>query len=145
MTTAFDYSRMLATAKRLIARFGGSAAFVRTVTTSEPGDDPWDVPIARDVTSAYPATMVQSKWSKSEIDGERILATDKRFLVSVEGLTGFEPTTSDRLVIGGTVSVDGSTDSGYAVTGGKSYVIKNVDPLQPDLNTVLYYDVQTAS
>ena len=111
----FDYTRSKASADRLITRFGQSATLRRPSTTGAaynptPGDP-----------DNHPVTVVTLDYSTSEIDGTRILATDRRVLMAKRSLA-IEPTSSDKLVI-----------------GGVSYsIIPPVKPLSPGGVVVLY-------
>lgn len=115
---AFDYSRSLATANRLLERFG-QAGTLRRPTSSGTAYNP---------TAGSPtdqaATFVVIEYSRSEVDGTRILATDKRVLLAKGALT-LDPTTSDQIV----------------ESGGAVFKIVNVQPLNPG-GTVILYDLQ---
>ncbi|MNR37518.1 hypothetical protein D3C85_1555430 [compost metagenome] len=113
--TAFDYARAAAMAERLIRKFGALGAIRRQTPGSGPSYDPGE-PIITD----HPAHIVLTDYSNREIDGQRILATDRKALV--EPAIGIEPTTSDLLV-----TADGAT-----------LTIVNVDLLRPATTTVLY-------
>lgn len=89
----FDYSRPLATANRLIERFGQAGA-VRRQTKTGPAHNPIIT------TADHPATFAVLSFDSRDIDGTRVLATDKRALLKVGGLA-VTPTTDDKLVIGG--------------------------------------------
>lgn len=88
--TAFDYGRSQATADRLIKRFG-RAAVLRRVVSSGPAHNPTQT------TTDYACTVVITEFSDREIDGSRVLATDKKVLMSPVGLE-VEPILTDRLV-----------------------------------------------
>lgn len=89
---AFDYRRPLATANRLIERYGQLGAIRRTGAPTGPDYDP-----TPGASVDHPARFVMIDFTASEIDGTRILSTDKKALVSPGSLT-IEPTTSDHLV-----------------------------------------------
>lgn len=114
--TAFDYSRPLATANRLIERFGQLGA-VRS--TGEPWGPEYDPTPGADVD--YPARFVIVAFDAKEIDGTRILATDKKALVAPGALTS-DPTPADLLV----------------EKSGVSWSIVAVDTLRPAETTLLY-------
>lgn len=118
-----------------VGEVGSTAAFVKSIKQS--GGDPFDPTY---VDAAYSVTAFQSGWSQSEIDGSRIRANDKRFMVAAQ--TGFLPDDTYRINVGGTLVADGESQSGYVVSGGVQYEIVNIDPFQPDMATVIYYDVQ---
>ena len=90
--TAFDYARPLATANRMIERFGQVGAIRRAGASSGPSYDPTP---GADVD--HPARFVMIDFTANEIDGTRIFATDKKALVSPGSLT-IEPATMDHLV-----------------------------------------------
>ena len=89
---AFDYRRPLATANRLIERFGQLGAVSRKGpnlgTLARPEYGPPDL---------HPARFVVTNFQANEIDGTHILSTDKKVLMSVGSLT-IEPTSDDGLV-----------------------------------------------
>lgn len=111
----FDYARAAQTAERLIRKFGAAGAIRRETPGSGPSYDPGE-PTLTD----YPAHIVLTDFSNREIDGQRILATDRK--AYVEPSFGVEPTTSDLLV-----TADGAT-----------LTIVNVDLLRPATTTILY-------
>lgn len=112
---SFDYTRAAATAERLIRKFGAPGAIRRETPGSGPSYDPGE-PTVTD----YAAHIVLTAYSNREIDGQRILSTDRKVLV--EPAIGVEPTTLDLLV-----TADGAT-----------LTIVNVDLLRPATTTVLY-------
>lgn len=112
---AFDYARAAATAERLIRQFGATGAIRRET----PGDGPSYDPGEPSITD-YPAVMVITAFSAREIDGSRILSSDRKALV--EPAPGVEPTTSDLLV-----TPDGAT-----------LTIVNVEVLRPATTTILW-------
>lgn len=114
----FDYARSRATAERLIKRFGQQGAIRRTTMT---GGDPWN---PTPETNDYNCTLVVIEYSLRERESSLIGATDKKVLISPEGLT-IEPTASDQVVV-----------------GGKPHEIVRVDPLDPG-GTVVMWDAQT--
>jgi hypothetical protein len=113
--TTFDYARAAQTAERLIRKFGASGAIRRETPGSGPSYDPGE-PTLTD----HPAHIVVTSYTNREIDGQRILATDRK--AYVEPSVGVEPTTSDLLV-----TPDGST-----------LTIVDVTLLRPATTTVLY-------
>lgn len=90
--SSFDYSRPLATANRLIERYGQLGSIRRAGAATGSSYDPTP---GADVD--HPARFVMIDFSAMEIDGTRILATDKKALVSPGSLT-IEPATTDHLV-----------------------------------------------
>lgn len=116
--TAFDYSRSVATANRLIDRFGQTGYIVRRGSAT--GDE-WNPTFAADAEHA--CRLVETDYTAREIDGTLILASDKKLLVAVSGLT-ITPAPSDRVKV-----------------GGANYEIVSVMPLQPG-GTVILYEIQ---
>lgn len=112
---AFDYAKAARTAERLLRQFGATGAIRRQVAGAGSPYDPGEP-----TTTDYPALMVVTAFSNREIDGQRILSTDRKVLV--EPGVGIEPTTSDLLV-----TPDGAT-----------LTIVNVDLVRPATTTVLY-------
>jgi len=92
--TAFNYGRPKATADRLIARFGQAGTLRRMLPGSGPAYDPGE-PSPDD----YAATFAVLDFNGREIDGSRVLATDKKILLA-NGALAIQPTLSDKLVIG---------------------------------------------
>lgn len=90
---AFDYARSRATADRLIAKFGQTGA-VRRPTATGPDYNPTIT------TADHTATFAVMEYESNEIDGSRILATDKKVLLKA-GSLAVTPNTTDKLVIGG--------------------------------------------
>lgn len=115
--TGFDYGRAAATAERLIRKFGTVGAIRRTTVE---GANLYDPSSGTEVITDHPAHIVLTDYSNREIDGQRILSTDRKVLV--EPAIGVEPTTLDLLV-----TADGAT-----------LTIVNVDLLRPATTTVLY-------
>lgn len=69
--SAFDYSRSRATADRLIARFGQAGTLKRPTKTGSGHNQTEGVPVEE------AATFVVLDYATAQIDGTRILATDK--------------------------------------------------------------------
>ena len=87
------YEEMADTASDLIEEFGQAGALRRTVnsgTAYNPTLTPTD----------HACTLVVSEYKNFEIDGSRVLATDKKVLLSTAALA-IEPVLSDKLLIGG--------------------------------------------
>lgn len=114
---AFDYSRPLATANRLIERYGQLGAIRRAGAATGPAYDPTP---GADVD--HPARFVIMDFDAKEIDGTRVLATDKKALLA-PGSLAIAPTTDDRLV-----EADGSVWN----------IIPPVQTLRPAETTLLY-------
>jgi hypothetical protein len=115
--TAFDYSRPLATANRLIERYGQLGAVKRPGANTGPVYNP--IPGAPTV---HPARFVVIAFSDREVDGTRILATDKKVLMAPGSLT-IAPASTDTLV-----EADGTTWN----------IIPPVQTLRPAETTLLY-------
>lgn len=115
--TSFDYSRSQQTATRLIDRFG-SAATLKRPNSSGPAYAP-----VEGTPTSYAVTVVVDTYRNSEVDGTRVLATDKKVLMA-KGALAIEPATSDTLVI-----------------GGVDHAIVEVRPLNPG-GSVILYEVQ---
>jgi hypothetical protein len=115
--TAFDYAPALATANDLIARYGkpGNIRRAGAPTGSAHNQTP-GTPVD------HPVTFVTLKYATKDIDGVRVLATDKRVLCAV-GALAIMPTTSDLL----------------AEATGAPYKIMAVDALEPGDTTLLYW------
>lgn len=90
-----DYAEDVADADELIGEFGQGGLLVRPGTSTGSAHNP-----APGAPTDYPAIIVVLGYSVREIDGSRILATDKKVLLAKKGLS-VEPATADKLVIGG--------------------------------------------
>jgi hypothetical protein len=114
------YAEMAAVADSLIAEFGQLGSIRRTVAPTGPEYDPT---AGSDVD--YPATFAVMDYAASEIDGTRVLATDKKALLAVGSLT-ISPALEDKLV-----EADGT-------------VYRIVPPLKPlsPAGTVVMFEVQ---
>lgn len=114
----FDYARSRATAERLLARFGQAGAL------REPGEPtgPAYNPTPGEPTY-HPCTCVVLEYDLREVDGSSVLATDRKVLISTEGLA-VEPSTERSLLLGGT-----------------EHAIISVRPLSP-AGTVLLWEAQ---
>ena len=113
--TAFDYSRPKATADRLIERYG-QTGILRRRTTTGPEYDPTEGD-----PDDHACRFVVADYEASEIDGTRVLATDKKALLAKGSLT-IEPSLSDLLV-----------ESDASV-----YKIVGIKPLKPGSSVVMY-------
>ncbi len=113
--TNFDYARAAAMAERLIRKFGAPGAIRRETPGSGPSYDPGEPTIDN-----HPAHIVLTAFTNREIDGQRILATDRKALV--EPSFGIEPKTTDLLI----------------APDGVILTIVNVDLIRPATTTVLY-------
>ena len=89
-----NYARMKATADRLIAKFGQAATLRRPTSTGTAFNPTPGAPVDHAIT------VVVEVFGFREIDGTRIKRDDLKVLLAKDALT-VEPTTSDRLLIGG--------------------------------------------
>ncbi len=113
--TAFDYARTAQTALRLIGRFGQTGA-LRVKTSSGASHNP-----TSSTTTDHPAKFVITDFEAKDIDGTRVLATDKKALVAAAGLA-VVPDVAHRLL----------------EADGQSYSIAGVDTLKPATTPVVY-------
>lgn len=116
--SAFDYAETKADADELIAEFGQSG-YVRRPTSSGPAHNP-----TAGAPANHAATFAVIDYSAREVDGSRILATDKRALLAVGSLT-ITPATTDLLV----------------EADAQVYKIVRVGTIKP-AGTVVLYDLQ---
>lgn len=121
MTARFDYSGPLATADRLIDRFGQDGLIRRETPGVGPAYDPGEP-----TTTDYPAVFAVTAYDNRLIDGSTILATDKRVLMSAS--VEIEPRAGDLLV----------------QSNGEILSIVDADPLKP-AETVLMWTLQARS
>lgn len=117
----FNYARAASTAKRLISRFGQD---VTLHVLSGGSGDPWNPQGPIETTYTLKAAVMDYK--SMEVDGTLILATDKKVIVSTEGVVE-KPSPSHSLTI-----------------GGVSHAIVNVAELNPG-GAVVYYTLQVRS
>lgn len=115
--STFDYARSKAVADRLIERYGKAGNIRRAGTpTGAAHNQTPGAPVS------HPAKFVTLKYATKDIDGVRVLATDKKVLCAV-GSLAIAPTTSDLLV----------------EATGAPYKIMAVDALEPGDTTLLYW------
>ena len=114
--TSFDYAKPLATANRLIERYGQLGAVQRPGASIGPAYNPTIGSHTND-----PARFVVTGWAAKDIDGTRIKAADKKALVA-PGTLPADPTTSDLLV----------------EANGTPWKIVGVETLRPAETTLLY-------
>ncbi len=121
---SFDYAKSVATADRLIRKFGQTGAIRRTVM----GGDPWD---PEPVETDYPCILVVVEYTLRERESSLIEMNDKRVLISVEGLNlpalPDEPKSENVVTVADKVVVDGA-----------AHEIKRVDPLKPGPVVVMF-------
>jgi len=115
---AFDYARSRSSADRLIANFGQTGTIERPTASTGPAYDP-----TPGTPASHAVTFAVTDYRNQEIDGVRVLATDKKVLLAKAGLS-IEPTTSDKLLI-----------------GGVSHSIVRIEPLSP-AGTVVMWTLQ---
>lgn len=113
--TAYDYSRLQATALRLIDRFGRSVTLSRTALGSGPAHKP-----GTGSTSTYSCRAVFQDYSNFERDGTLILAGDRKVLVAAKGLS-IEPQPGDKLI-----------------DGLDTYTVVRPSPIAPGATPLLY-------
>lgn len=115
----FDYARSKAAADRLIGRFGANG-FIRRTTKTGTAYNPTDGGVTN-----HACKVVIIDFTNREIDGTRVLATDKRAYVAVGTMT-ITPTPADELV-----DADGT-------------VYKIIDPVRPlkPAGTTVMFDLQ---
>jgi hypothetical protein len=111
------YSRIQATAKRLIEKYGQTGA-IKRITPPDPvlGGDGTE--------TVYPGTLVPMTYDQRYINGTTILTTDRQIYVSSVGLAVVPQ-------VGDTVSA-----------GGLDYHIINIDPNNYDGVTNVVFIVQ---
>lgn len=114
--TAFDYSRPLAAANRMIERYGqlGAVLFPGVPEEGDFDPDPGE-------PDSQPANFVIVSFDAKETDGTRVLATDKKALVAPGSMT-LDPDNTCLLV-----EADATT-----------WNIVAVDTLRPAETTLLY-------
>lgn len=116
--SAYDWSRPLATANRLIKRYGQPGRIARKVAGTGLPHNPEVVGPAY-----FDIDFVTLSYEDKEVDGSRVLMTDKKILVAVGNLP-IVPTVSDTMV---------------EKNGALLYRIMNVEPLEPGGVTLFYW------
>lgn len=111
--TAFDYTRLAATATRLLTRFGQSGTLHRVTTSG--GADPTVTEADETITAAV------MSYDTAEIDGVTILRNDLRVIVAK---LDTEPSTKD-----------------FVTVNGIRMAIKGVTTLSP-ANSAVYHVLQ---
>lgn len=109
----FDYDQTKLLADRLITKFGQDV-IIRRYANSGTEFNPSRVP------DDHSAIAVIIEYTRQEIDGTLVLATDRKALIE-KGDLEIEPLLSDKFVI-----------------NGKEYAMKQVDPLNPGGTVVLW-------
>lgn len=109
----YDYSRLRATADRLIARFGVEAVLVRAG-----GIDETTYPVVHLPETREPCVVIRDTYSAVERSGTLIEEGDVKLLIAV---TQVPPTTADRLEV-----------------QGVTYALQSVEPVQPGPVVLLY-------
>jgi hypothetical protein len=112
----FDYARAKLTADRLIERFGQNGSLRKAGTPTGPAYNPTP---GADVDHACRFAIVA--FQQRDIDGTRVLATDKKAILAKGALT-VEPLPGDQLVD----------------AAGVVYSVIDVMPLNPAGTTVMY-------
>lgn len=113
---AYDYGEDLADANEMIEEFGQAGFIRRKGATTGPAHNQTSGP-----PTNTPVTFVMVDYKNHEIDGTRILTTDRKVLLAVGTMTQ-DPTPADELVL-----ADGTPQK-----------IINVSPLAPGGVTLLY-------
>lgn len=112
----FDYSRAVATASRLINRFGQTATLTQE-TRSGSAHDP-------SITETdHTVKVAVMNYSTMEVNGTSVEATDRKVYLSTEGLS-VTPSIDDKMTI-----------------GGQEHQVIAVSPLSP-AGTVVFYELQ---
>lgn len=110
---SFNYAKSVATAQRLIARFGFTATLRKEGVKSGPANNPtWGPP------SEHQITVVDTSERIRDQDGRLVGQTMRTLLVSA---TGEVPSDDDKIII-----------------AGKTHEISEVRPLAPGGVSVLY-------
>lgn len=125
-----DYANQIASAKKLIAKYGGPARLV--VTTTVEGTDEWSP--AQDSEQSEEVTVVFLNYSRLSMfaqmyeAGETVQRGDKRVLLAAQGLT-LVPNLQGRIE-----RVNGSVTEAWKIVG--------IDPLNIDEQHPILYALQ---
>ncbi|KQS55906.1 hypothetical protein ASG17_07600 [Brevundimonas sp. Leaf363] len=116
---SFDYSRALATANRLITRYGQQGKLSVPADATGPSYDPDESD-----PDEHDAVFAVLEYDQKDIDGTRVLRTDKKILLAV-----------------GTLPLKPATDHHLLDAAGQAYSVMDVQPLSP-AGIDLFYWVQ---
>jgi hypothetical protein len=118
MSEAFDYAELTEEVDDAIQLLGQAGTIIRRgAATGTPYNPTPGAPVN------HSCTLVVGNYRNNEIDGSRVLASDKKVVIAKGSLT-IEPSLSDKLVI-----------------GGVEHAILDVQPISPG-GTVLMFEVQ---
>lgn len=120
--SAFNYTAMRARADRLIKR-AGMAAKIRRLTARTGGEEWNPASQSGGVPKDYDCTVVIADYTNTERAGTLIEETDRRAIISAQGLCVC-PAVGDKLVV-----------------CGKEHPIKALSPVSP-AGTVVLYDAR---
>lgn len=127
--TQKDYSKNLATARRLVQKFGRQVTLVKLKQTSSDSAKPWQAPTdarsAPDVSTVVSAAAVPPS-SETALG---LTARAPEIAKQVEQILIMEPSTSDTLV----------EDHNLVIDQGKEFKILDIEKLQPAGVALLYY------
>jgi hypothetical protein len=98
MADKFDYLEAKADADELISEFGFAAVLRRETPGTGPAQDPGSPTI-----TDYAVTVVELDYSTHEIDGARILVTDKKIFMAVGDLSITPDSNTDKIIAGGLI------------------------------------------
>lgn len=84
--------------RRHIRRRGREVTFIRKPTTARDADRPWEGKVAVSDGDNTTLTVRFRDFKKSEVDGERIRATDQHCKIVPADLSNVKPTTEDRIL-----------------------------------------------
>jgi len=112
---SFDYARTAGTAKRLLTRFGQVVTVMREVAG---GYDPTTGTVVPGSSEGYSIKGAVMNYRTQDVDGTRVLQSDKRILLAPDA--AFAPKPGDRVTLADTtvltvISVRETNPAGTAV------------------------------
>lgn len=130
---SFDYSRSVATATRLIERYGAPLAIRREGTSGGPAYEP-----SRASPEFLPAVGVRNN---RRIYDREAKITVERVVFMVKASSGLVVTKGDKLMFSGASSFLANPQQGAFVA---EYSIISIEPLSPG-DTVIHYEIVVES
>lgn len=117
------YTSPIATAQRLLAKWGAAAVLTRTV----PGAyDPATGTTSAATVTTYTGVAFRESYALRDIDGTLVKRGDVRLILAPECTDG-------------TAMVQPATDTDTIAFNGTTYTVVGADPLKPADESVLFY------
>jgi hypothetical protein len=122
-----NYTRMRATAERLIGENGRTMTFTKLGSTPVDPAEPWREDTGADDT-AIPVIVLETEFENEDIDGQLVRRGDKKMLVAASALETAAPSGADTDLEDYDQLLDGTTE----------WKIERVIPTRPGDPRVIY-------